>query len=113
MTTAMVPGFEKCRRKGVGYISKAPLRFAMQGRLSDQLLNRPKRAEPKPMVHWLRGPGAPFLRQRIDALCDQSADLFVPSVVRSMMHEHLSGEVDHSVQLWTLVMFDAWRSSIA
>ena len=112
MTAAMIPGFEKCRRKGVGYVSKAPLRFAMQGRLSDQLLNRPKRAEPKPMAHWLRGPGSPFLQQRIDALCEQSSDLFVPSVVRAIMHEHLSGDVDHSVQLWTLVMFDAWRSSL-
>ena len=111
-TAAGVPGFEKCRRKGMGYISKAPLRRAMQGRLSDQLLHRPKRAEPTPMAHWLRGPGAPFLRERIDALCEQSADLFVPSVVRNLMQVHLSGEKDHSVQLWTLVMFDAWRSSL-
>jgi len=111
-TAASIPGFEKCRRKGVGYISKAPLRHAMQGRLSDQLLHRPKRSEPRPMAFWLRGQGSPFLRERIDALCDQSADLFVPSVARQIMEEHLSGRADHSVQLWTLVMFDAWRASL-
>jgi asparagine synthase (glutamine-hydrolysing) len=111
-TAASIPGFEKCRRKGVGYISKAPLRHAMQGRLSEQLLHRPKRAEPRPMAYWLRGQGSPFLRERIDALCDQSADIFVPDVVRTIMEEHLSGQTDHSVQLWTLVMFGAWRSSL-
>jgi asparagine synthase (glutamine-hydrolysing) len=84
----------------------------MQGRLSEQLLHRPKRAEPRPMAYWLRGQGSPFLRERIDALCDQSADIFVPDVVRTIMEEHLSGQTDHSVQLWTLVMFGAWRSSL-
>ena len=37
-TAAGIPGPEKCRRKGVGYIAKAPLRGAMQGRLSERLL---------------------------------------------------------------------------
>ena len=111
-TAASIPGFEKCRRKGMGYISKAPLRHAMQGRLSDQLLHRPKRAEPTPMAFWLRGQGAPFLRERVDALCEHGADLFVPGVVRQIMNDHLSGQHDHSAQLWTLVMFDAWRTSL-
>ncbi|MAY79387.1 MAG: hypothetical protein CL930_01215 [Deltaproteobacteria bacterium] len=109
---AAFPGAEKCRRKGLNYVSKAPLRAAMHGRLSEQLLHRPKRALPAPMANWLRGPGARFMQQRLDALCDRSSDLFVPAVVTEHMQAHLSGDADHSVRLWSLVMFDAWRASL-
>ncbi len=111
-TAAAIPGPEKCRVKGMNYISKAPLRAAMQGRLPDRLLNRPKRSEPVPMATWLRGPGETFLQQRVDALMTRCQDLFVPSAIHQRMKAHLSGEADHAVQLWTLVMFDAWRASL-
>ena len=109
---AEIPGPEKCKRKGVGYTSKAPLRAAMQGRLPDRLLNRPKRTEPTLMADWLRGPGQRFLCERIEATADRCADLFVPTVLRQRMNAHLNGEADYSAQLWTLVMFDAWRASL-
>jgi len=108
---ASIPGPEKCKWKGVGFVSKAPLRQAMQGRLSERLLHRPKRAEPSPMADWTRGPGAQFLRDRIDATTERCGDLFVPATIQALVNAHLSGEEDHSIQLWTLVMFDAWRAS--
>jgi asparagine synthase (glutamine-hydrolysing) len=111
-TAAGIPGPEKCRRKGVGYIAKAPLRGAMQGRLSERLLNRPKRAEPKPMADWTRGPGAKFLRERIETTAERCSDLFVPTWLRERMNIHMSGQADLSMQLWTLMMFDAWRASL-
>ena len=64
------------------------------------------------MADWLRGPGETFLRQRIDAMLTRCQDLFVPAAINQRMQAHLSGEADHSVQLWTLVMFDAWRASL-
>ena len=109
---ASIPGPEKCRRQGLGYISKAPLRQAMQGRIPERLLHRPKRAEPRPMAHWLRGPGSVFLKQRIESTVDRCSDMFVPSTVQTLMLEHLDGTADHSLQLWNLVMFDAWRASL-
>jgi asparagine synthase (glutamine-hydrolysing) len=109
---ATIPGAEKCRRSGLYYVSKAPLRAAMHGRLSEQLLHRPKRAMPAPMAGWLQGPGARFMRERLDALCDRSSDIFVPDVVTEYMRAHLAGSVDHSVRLWSLVMFDSWRASL-
>ncbi|MEC8194028.1 MAG: asparagine synthetase B [Myxococcota bacterium] len=110
--TAAMPGPEKCRRSGLGFTSKAPLRQAMQGRIPDRLLHRPKRAEPRPMAQWLRGPGAEFLRARIASTTDRCGDLFMADTIQTMASEHLNGEVDHSLQLWNLVMFDAWRASL-
>ncbi len=108
---AAIPGPEKCKWKGMGFVSKAPLRHAMRGRLSERLLHRPKRAEPSPMADWTRGPGAQFLRNRIDATTERCSDLFVPATISALMNSHLNGEADHSVQLWMLVMFDSWRAS--
>ena len=112
-TAAAVPGPEKVRRKGTGYIPKAPLRKAMQGRLSERLLNRPKRGVPKPMDRGRRGPGAVFLQARVEQLCSDSSDLFVPDTLRGIVRSHLDGAGDHAMQLWSLLMFDAWRSNLS
>ncbi len=109
---ASIPGAEKCRRQGLGYMSKAPLRVAMQGRLPERLLNRPKRAEPSLMANWTRGPGATFLRERIEGTAERCGDLFVPELIREKLNTHLAGKADHSVQLWTLLLFDAWRKNL-
>jgi len=110
---AAIPGPEKVRRKGAGYIPKAPLRQAMHGRISARLLNRPKRGVPKPMDRWLRGPGAMFLQARVEQLCADSSDLFIPETLRGIVRSHLDGDGDHAMQLWALLMFDAWRSKLS
>ena len=64
------------------------------------------------MAQWLRGPGAAFLRARIASTTDRCGDLFMADTIQTMASEHLNGEIDHSLQLWNLVMFDAWRASL-
>jgi len=32
--------------------------------------------------------------------------------IRTMANAHLDSEADYSMQLWNLVMFDAWRASL-
>ncbi len=106
--TASIPGPDKLDVVGLGYRGKAPLRRAMEGRLPARLLNRPKRANPTPLGHWLRGPGAAFLRERTEHLCEATSGLFVPRTIRTLCREHLDGSEDHALQLWTLVLFGAW-----
>lgn len=107
---AEIPGPDKLQTTGLGYLGKAPLRRAMNGRLPARLLRRPKRAMPAPLGQWLRGPGAGLLRDRVDHLCQQSADLFVPRTMRTLCREHLDGTRDHAVQLWTLILLGAWMA---
>jgi asparagine synthase (glutamine-hydrolysing) len=107
---ASIPGSMKVRRKGFGFTTKWPLRLAMEGRIPEQLLNRPKRTLPSPLDGWLRGAGAAFLVERTDALCADG--LFHPEGVRRLVSEHRSGFRDHATRLWTLLFFQAWRSSL-
>ena len=107
---ASIPGAMKVRRKGLGFTTKWPLRLAMEGRIPDQLLNRPKRTLPSPLDRWLRGPGVAFLVERTEALCGD--ELFHADGVRKLVSEHRSGFRDHATRLWTLLFFQAWRSSL-
>jgi asparagine synthase (glutamine-hydrolysing) len=107
---ASIPGAMKVRRKGLGFKTKWPLRLAMEGRIPDQLLNRPKRTLPSPLDRWLRGPGATFLVERTESLCND--ELFHADGIRKLVAEHRSGFRDHATRLWTLLFFQAWRSSL-
>lgn len=106
---ASLPGNAKVRSRGTGFVTKAPLREAMRGRLPDPLINRPKRALPNPLAHWLRTDGADFLRHEVDALCADPSGLFLPAEVQRLATEHLSSRADHGLKLWTLTLFQVWR----
>jgi asparagine synthase (glutamine-hydrolysing) len=107
---ASIPGAMKVRRRGLGFTTKWPLRLAMEGRIPDQLLHRPKRTLPSPLDAWLRGPGAAFLTERTEAICADG--YFHADAVRRIVSEHRSGFRDHATRLWTLVFFQAWRASL-
>ena len=64
------------------------------------------------MAQWLRGPGSSFLRERIALTTERCGDLFMSETIQNMAARHLDGEADYSMQLWNLVMFDAWRASL-
>jgi asparagine synthase (glutamine-hydrolysing) len=105
----LLAGPVKVRRSGLGYTTKAPLRRAMAGRLPDQLINRPKRSMPSPLDQWLRGAGASFLREQVDAICHSPEGVFVPAAVRGLADEHSSGTRNNGLKLWTLVLYQLWR----
>jgi hypothetical protein len=64
---------------------------------------------PNDVAAWLKGP----LREQMHELLSRerlaAAGVFEPSVVERLMAEHEAGTFDHRKQLWTLMMFEAWR----
>ncbi len=107
-----LPGTAKVHPRLLGSGTKWPLRQAMAGRLPDNLINRPKRALPAPLDHWLRTEGVEFLRARTEALIADPDGLFRAAEVRRLAGEHLSGVGNHGLKLWTLILFDAWRQTL-
>ena len=81
---------------------------AMEPRLPDDVLYRPKMGFAVPLARWFRGP----LRQRVnDSLLRgpiSASGLFNPGVMQQLITEHESGQRDHSSPLWSLLMFDAF-----
>ena len=110
--TAGLPDSAKVHRRRTQYVTKWLLRQAMENRLPRQLLHRPKRSLPNPLNLWLRAPGADFLAEQVEGICEHDSDLFVPDVVRRLAAQHRSGEVNHGLRLWTLILFGLWRRSL-
>ncbi|MFN9192276.1 MAG: XrtA/PEP-CTERM system amidotransferase [Pseudomonadota bacterium] len=87
---------------------KVLLKKAMEPRLPNDVLYRPKMGFSVPLARWFRGP----LKQRVrDAvLGERIADTgwFNAGYLRELVDHHQSGMRDHSAPLWTLLMFDAF-----
>ncbi|ALK08404.1 asparagine synthase (glutamine-hydrolyzing) [Blastochloris viridis] len=69
------------------------------------LIDRPKMGFAIPLADWLRGP----LRDWAGDLLDADSGVLDPAPARALWREHLGGSRNHASQLWTLIMFEAWR----
>ena len=95
-----------------GQEGKWLLKKAMEPRLPQDLLYRPKMGFAVPLAQWFRGP----LRKRVrDALLgERLADtgLFNGAYLKELVEYHQSGRRDNSSSLWTLLMFDAFLRNV-
>jgi asparagine synthase (glutamine-hydrolysing) len=74
------------------------------------LIDRPKQGFGVPIDSWLRGP----LREWAQALLDpsrlQNEGLFNEAIVSKRWTEHLTGHKNWQYWLWSILMFQAWKS---
>jgi asparagine synthase (glutamine-hydrolysing) len=84
---------------------------ALEARLPNDVLYRPKMGFAVPLARWFRGP----LRQRVRQSLLRGPLLeggwFNPDVIRRHVEQHEAGTYDHSVPIWSLLMFDAFLRS--
>jgi asparagine synthase (glutamine-hydrolysing) len=101
---ASLPGRLKLR----GSKGKRILRDTFNKRLPPQIWNRPKMGFGVPLGKWFRED----LRSRVeetlladDAYC---RSMFRPDAVRTLVSQHVRGEVNHQYRLWQLLMLETW-----
>ena len=98
------------RMKIRGGNGKWLLKKVMRGKLPDAIIDRPKKGFGIPLSHWLR--------HELRALCDDLLSLerirrdgfFDPAFVERLTREHMQGRANHRKLLWTLIVFQLWRS---
>lgn len=90
---------------------KWPLREMLYRHVPRELIERPKAGFAIPIDDWLRG----SLREWAEALLDPGAlaadGLLDPRPIRAAWQRHLTGNSDHQYELWSVLMFQAWRVS--
>ena len=109
---SQMPGSYKVKRNGLEFISKRPLRAKMEERLPKGLLHRPKRTLIRPLDMWLRRDGRGFLKSQVEAISHNLPHIFVPSMVKRLEKEHLTGRHNHGLRLWTLILFQLWHEEM-
>ncbi|MEO5697980.1 MAG: XrtA/PEP-CTERM system amidotransferase, partial [Burkholderiaceae bacterium] len=91
-----------------GQQGKVLLKKAMEPRLPQHLLYRPKMGFAVPLARWFRGP----LRDRVrDAVLGSglaATGWFDRRYLEHLISAHQSGARDYSAPLWTLLMFEAF-----
>ena len=106
--TASLPANLKLRGREGKYIFKK----ALEPKVPDSILYRPKMGFSVPLANWFRGP----LRQRMrDALLGPGlaeTGLFDQAFIEKMVDEHQAGLRDHSAALWALVMFESFLRQV-
>ena len=81
---------------------------ALKPYLSDEILYRKKMGFSIPLGAWLRGPLRESMRKAVlnPALLDTG--IFNETYLKTMIEEHQSGARDHTVSLWSVLMFEAF-----
>lgn len=84
------------------------LRQVLYRHVPRELIERPKKGFSIPLGQWLRGP----LRDWAEALLDsnrlQNEGFLNPLPIQKVWQDHLQGRRDHSIRLWSVLMFLAW-----
>jgi len=90
------------------------LKKALQPHLPHDIMYRAKKGFSIPLAAWLRGPLRQATRDAVlgERLLDTG--IFERRYLQQLVDEHQAGTADHSVALWSLMMFEAFlRVSVA
>jgi len=92
-------------RSGQG---KWVLRELLRRSLPDHLIDRPKMGFGIPVGQWLRGPLRSWADDLLDPTLVREQGFLDPSVVHGRWQSHRSGQADLTLQIWSILMFQAW-----
>jgi asparagine synthase (glutamine-hydrolysing) len=105
---ARLPGHYKVRSQGLEFYGKWLLRESMKKRMPKRLLSRPKRTMMAPLDRWLKNDGRSFLAQQITEMTRKEHHIFQPNRLQTLYREHTTGQRNHGLKLWTLILFHLW-----
>jgi asparagine synthase (glutamine-hydrolysing) len=102
---ASLPAHFKIRDGRRKHILKETLRTL----LPDGILARRKQGFGIPLGTWFRGGLTGLFADVLDAPRTRQRGYFEPAFVGRLLREHLSGERDHTLRLWQLLVFELWH----
>ncbi len=95
-----------------GQEGKYLLKKAMERRLPDDVLYRPKMGFAVPLARWFRGPLKTRVQQAILGDRLAATGWFNRDYLKHLVDAHNSGVRDYSASLWTLLMFEAFLRNV-
>ncbi len=90
---------------------KRVLRNILDRYVPRRLIERPKSGFALPVHDWLRGPLKDWCEGLLDESRLRNEGFFDPAMVRNAWDEHLSGRRNRQYDLWSILMFQAWKEA--
>jgi asparagine synthase (glutamine-hydrolysing) len=81
--------------------------------LPRDVLDRRKQGFGVPLGVWFRGNLRELFADTLLSPSSLGRGYFQPAFVRRLVNQHLSGQRDHTLQLWQLVVFERWHRQYA
>jgi asparagine synthase (glutamine-hydrolysing) len=88
------------------------LKKALEPRLSNDILYRPKMGFAVPLARWFRGPLKERVREAVLGPRLAETGWFNRTYLQHLVEAHQSGARDYSAPLWTLLMFEAFLRNV-
>src|SRR5437764_7366632 len=83
-----------------GTTGKHLLRRLMKGRIPDAIIDRKKHGFGVPLGAWMRTTLSPLVQDMLSPSRVLQGGMLEPSVVQTLVDEHLGNRRDHGKQLW-------------
>lgn len=93
-----------------GNETKTILKRIAERKIPRRCVYRPKEGFSIPIKHWLGTQFRPFLEEATDPARLRRDGIFQADTISRLKREHLGGKANHSHLLWSLVVFDQWKS---
>jgi asparagine synthase (glutamine-hydrolysing) len=85
------------------------LKQALEPLLPAGILDRKKQGFGIPLGTWFRGGLTDLFSDVLEAPRTRQRGYFEPAFVSRLLKEHLSGQRDHTLRLWQLLVFELWH----
>ncbi|MFH0774861.1 MAG: asparagine synthase (glutamine-hydrolyzing) [bacterium] len=103
---ASIPSNLKLKGKKTKYI----LKKALSGILPEKILNRGKMGFGVPLSFWFREELKDYARELL--LCKKAdRGYFEQKEIKNLLEEHISGRVNHSYRIFSLIMLELWHQT--
>ena len=110
-----------CDAEVVDYVASLPTSYRLKGLCTKHILKhvaqqwiprdivkRKKVGFDSPIGQWIKDELRQFLLAFLSPEHVQRSGMLNPSVVQELIHEHLSGRRDYSMQLWNIIALECW-----
>ena len=88
---------------------KHVLKAALETVVPASILSRRKQGFGIPLGTWFRGGLTDVFSDVLDAPATRQRGYFEPAFVKRLLREHMSGDRDHTLRLWQLLVFELWH----
>ncbi len=92
-----------------GRIKKYILKKAFSGMIPEEIFSRRKTGFGVPVSRWFRHDLKEYISDVLLSHESIERGYFKPDAIKTLLSEHVSGRVDHSNKLWTLLMLELWH----